>query len=93
MYDSIFTNRFDLHTLSLIEDIFVILIMYTFIKVLLLSSLIELIWPTQFFNKRNSTITTNTSVKQRVYTDFLNKLKHHQKTLYKLFGSVFNKTV
>ena len=43
MFDFIFLNNFDLYLSSIQEDIFVIIIMYVFIKMVLLSSIVELI--------------------------------------------------
>ena len=43
MFDFIFLNNFDLYLSSIQEDIFVVIIMYIFIKMVLLSSVVELI--------------------------------------------------
>jgi hypothetical protein len=43
MFDFIFLNNFDLYLSSTQEDIFVVLIIYIFIKMILLSSIVELI--------------------------------------------------
>jgi len=68
-----YINIFDKHIYSILEDIFIILMLYTFIKLILLSSLVELIWPTQFFNKRNSNSVT--SFRLRTLVEIFNKLR------------------
>lgn len=72
MFEFIF-NNFDLHLYSVLEDIFVIIMLYSFIKLTVLSSIIELVWPTQFFNKRNSMGVV--SFRLRSYTETLLKLR------------------
>ena len=73
MFELLFSDRLDMYVYSLLEDIFVVLMLYSFIKLVLLSSLVELIWPTQFFNRRHS---MNTSTfRLRTYTEVLLKLR------------------
>jgi hypothetical protein len=43
MFELIFSNRFDMYMYSILEDIFVVLMLYSFIKLVVLSSLVELI--------------------------------------------------
>lgn len=73
MFEFIFSNKFDIYLYSILEDVFVVLMLYSFIKLILLSSLVELIWPTQFFNRRNSMGVTN--FRLRTYTEVLLKLR------------------
>lgn len=73
MFELLFSGKFDTHVYSVLEDVFVVLMLYSFIKLILLSSLVELIWPTQFFNRKNSMGVTNTRL--RTYTEVLLKLR------------------
>ena len=82
MFDFIFLNNFDLYLSSIQEDIFIVLIMYIFIKMVLLSSIVELIWPTQIFNRKNS---TNTNIfRLRTFTETLLKLRCLKKNFFVL---------
>ena len=73
MFELLFSGKFDLYIYSILEDVFVVLMLYSFLKLILLSSLVELIWPTQFFNRRNSMgITTS---RLRTYTEVFLKLR------------------
>ena len=73
MFDFIFLNNFDLYLSSIQEDIFVVIVMYIFIKMVLLSSIVELIWPTQMFNRKNSTNVI--CFRMRTFTETLLKLR------------------
>jgi hypothetical protein len=73
MFEFLFSNKFDLYMYSILEDIFVVLMLYSFIKLVVLSSIVELIWPTQFFNRRNSMGVVN--FRLRTYTEVLLKLR------------------
>ena len=74
MFELLFSGKLDVYMYSILEDVFVVLMLYSFIKLVLLSSLIELIWPTQFFNRRNSMGVT-TGLRLRTYTEVLLKLR------------------
>ena len=74
MFELLYSSKLDAYMYSILEDVFVVLMLYSFIKLVLLSSLIELIWPTQFFNRRNSMGVT-TSLRLRTYTEVLLKLR------------------
>ena len=78
MFELLFSDKFDMYLYSVLEDVFVVLMLYSFIKLILLSSLVELIWPTQFFNRRNSMGVTN--YKLRTYTEVLLKLRQSNTT-------------
>ena len=73
MLELLFSGIFDMHLYSMLEDIFVVLMLYSFIKLILLSSIVELIWPTQFFNKRHSSGVV--SFRLRTYVEALLKLR------------------
>jgi hypothetical protein len=62
---------FDFYLYNFVEDIFIICMIYNFLKLLILGLLSELVWPTQFFNRRNFIGTSN--IHKRVYTEFLSK--------------------
>ena len=73
MFELLFSDKFDMYLYSVLEDVFVVLMLYSFLKLILLSSLVELVWPTQFFNRRNSMgITTS---RLRTYTEVFLKLR------------------
>lgn len=74
MFDIFFFKNFDDYIYNILEDIFVVIMIYSFIKLVVLSSIVELIWPTQFFNRKNTT-TTN-SFRLRTYTESILKLKN-----------------
>lgn len=73
MFELLYSFKFDLYMYSVLEDIFVVLMLYSFIKLVILSSVVELIWPTQFFNRRNSMGVVN--LRLRTYVEFLLKLR------------------
>ena len=83
MFELLFSGKFDIYFYSMLEDIFVVLMLYSFIKLVLLSSIIELIWPTQFFNRRNSMGVT--SLRLRTYTEVLLKLRSSNSTFSYFF--------
>lgn len=72
MFELLFFGKFDIYAYSMSEDILVVLMMYSFLKLILLSSIFELIWPTQFFNRRNSSSVVN--YRLRTYTETVLKL-------------------
>lgn len=78
MFELLFSGKLDIYMYSILEDVFVVLMLYSFIKLVLLSSIVELIWPTQFFNRRNSMGVT--SLRLRTYTEVLLKLRSSQTT-------------
>lgn len=54
------------------EEIIIVFLFYNFIKLLIFSSVFELIWPTHFFNRRNN---FNSVLKFRNFNETLLKLK------------------
>ena len=80
MFDFVFLNKFDLYLSSIQEDIFVVIIMYVFIKMVVLSSIVELVWPTQIFNRKNSTSVV--SFRLRTFTETILKLRCLKKNFF-----------
>ncbi len=80
-----FFNFLDYKIFS-IDELISILLFYNFFKLLVFSSLVELIWPTQYFNRKNN---INYRVfRYRTYTEFFLKLRNTS-----TFSKIFNKTV
>jgi hypothetical protein len=78
-----FLNYFDYKIFS-IDELITILLFYNFFKLLVFSSLVELIWPTQFFNKKNNI--HYQIFRFRSYVEFILKLRS-----VNLFYRVFSK--
>lgn len=72
-----FYNYFNL------EDFLVIMYCYIFFKFLIIATLFELIWPTQYFNRKH--ITGYQNYRLRTYTESLLKLKNYN-NLYSIFN-------
>jgi hypothetical protein len=58
---------------SAFDHMLTIFMMYSFLKLLLLSSLLELIWPTHFFNKRHNF--NSNSLKNRNFLETMLKVR------------------
>ncbi len=69
--DYFYLNILDFYVYSFLEDIFIICMVYNFLKLLILGLLSEMVWPTQFFNRRNFIGTSN--IHKRVYTEYFTK--------------------
>ena len=54
-----------------IENIILVLILYFFFKTLIMSSILELVWPTHLFNKKNNFSYSN--VKNKLFLEILLK--------------------
>ena len=54
-----------------VEEIIIIFMFYNFIKIIIFGSIFELIWPTQFFNKRHNL----NKIKYRDFIETILKLK------------------
>ena len=67
-------NSFNYYFVLLFEDILLIFIVYNFFKLLMFNLIVELIWPTQFFNKKNNI--NFISYRLRSYTEYLLKLRN-----------------
>lgn len=81
-----FFNNFNFYfnfKLFSVEEIIVIFIFYNFIKTLIFGSLLELIWPTQFFNRRHNI----KNLRFRTFVEVVSKLKINNN-----FYNVFNKS-
>jgi len=66
-----FNYFFNLY-LAFSEEIIIVFLFYNFIKLLIFSSVFELIWPTQFFNKRNNFLSL---LKFRNFNEYFTKLR------------------
>lgn len=67
------------------EDFIVIVLLYNFIKFLIMSAVHELIWPTQFFNRRHTT--GYSFIRFRTFTETILKLRSFTKmtSLFNLY--------
>jgi len=65
------------------EDLIVVFLLYNFFKYLIICTMVELIWPTQFFNRKHTL--GFQIVKFRTYTETILKLRN-----YNSFYYVFN---
>lgn len=63
---------FNFYYSNFIEDLLVILLIYNFIKLLIISIINELTWPTHYFNKKHNI--GFTYYKLRTYFETINKL-------------------
>ena len=70
------------------EDLFTIMLLYNFIKYLIVITLNELVWPTQFFNRRH--VISYNSYKFRTFTEYILKLKGYTSYTYILNLFFFN---
>ncbi len=83
MLDFLFFKVLEIHINNFLAETFVILMTYFFVKMLILTSLMELIWPTQFFNRRHS-MGVN-SYRLRTYTETIMKLYTNHFSFNKIF--------
>ena len=74
--------------LFFVEEIIVVFIFYNFIKLIVFNSIVELIWPTQFFNRKHTS--SYQLVRFRTFTETISKLRliNH---LYNTFNKSFLK--
>ena len=78
---TIFFEKFNLHSIFLsLDNFLLILFIYTFYKNILISSIFELIWPTQIFNKKNNI--NFTSLKKKSFIEFFLKIKEYNKFIF-----------
>jgi hypothetical protein len=81
MSEYLFTLNFlNFYKNFLWEDFIVVLLLYNFIKYLIMCAMIELIWPTQFFNRRHNT--GYQAFRLRTYTETLLKLRGYSSFFY-----------
>ena len=78
MFELLYSSKLDAYMYSILEDVFIVLMLYSFLKLILLSSVVELIWPTQFFNRRH--LVSITTFRLRAYTEVFLKLRLVQTT-------------
>ena len=78
MFELLYSSKLDAYMYSILEDVFIVLMIYSFLKLILLSSVVELIWPTQFFNRRH--LVSITTFRLRTYTEVFLKLRLVQTT-------------
>lgn len=71
-----------------LEDILVVFLLYSFFKYLIICSIVELIWPTQYFNRKNNIGTQ--IIRFRVYTEVLLKLRNFS-TFFYIFNVILLK--
>jgi len=67
------------------EEIVIIFLFYNFIKSIIFGSIVELIWPTQFFNRRHN---ISTDLKYRSFTETIVKLRNNNHN-YNVFNLTF----
>jgi len=87
---NIINNYFNFYFLFS-EEIIIIFLFYNFMKLLIFSSIFELIWPTHFFNRRNN---FSSILKFRGFTETLLKLKSDfliKRSFNKIFFNYFFK--
>ena len=85
----IFFQNFEIFNIFLyLDNVLLILFIYTFFKTILISSIFELIWPTQFFNKKNNLNFKN--YKNKSFIEFLLKIKNFNKYIF-IFNTFFFK--
>lgn len=63
-----------------LEDILVVLLLYNFFKYVIMCSIVELIWPTQFFNRKNNI--GYQVLRFRTYTETILKLRNYSSFFY-----------
>lgn len=57
------------------EDFIVVLLLYNFFKYLIMCTMIELVWPTQYFNRRHNI--SYERMRFRTYTEVILKLSNY----------------
>ena len=84
-----FLNNFNYYIqlkLFFVEEIVIIFLFYNFIKLIIFGSIVELVWPTQFFNRKHSS--SYQLIRFRTFTETLVKLRPINYNY-----NVFNKTL
>lgn len=72
------------------EDVLVVFLFYNFFKYLITCSILELIWPTQYFNRKNNI--GFQVLRFRTYSEFLLKLRNYS-SYYFLYNKFFLKNL
>ena len=73
-----------------LEDILVVLLLYNFFKYVIMCSIVELIWPTQFFNRKNNI--GYQVLRFRTYTETVLKLRNYSSFFYLFNVFLLNNT-
>lgn len=81
---------FNFYTNWNFEDIIVVFLLYNFFKYLIMCSIIELIWPTQFFNRKNNI--GYQLIRFRTYSETILKLRNYS-TFYYVFNLFLIKNI
>lgn len=81
-------NYFIQLKLFFIEEIIVIFMFYNFIKLIIFNSLVELIWPTQYFNRKHGS--SQQILRFRTFTETVSKLRL-KNYYYRSFNKAFIK--
>ena len=71
-----FFNDFNFYIqlkLFFLEEIVIIFMFYNFIKLIIFNSIVELIWPTQFFNRKHGSL--HQLLRFRSFTETVSKLR------------------
>jgi hypothetical protein len=63
-----------------LEDVLVVLLLYNFFKYVIMCTIVELIWPTQFFNRKNNI--GYQVLRFRTYTETILKLRNYSSFFY-----------
>ena len=86
-----FLNDFNYYIhlkLFFVEELIVIFLFYNFIKLIIFGAVVELVWPTQYFNRKHSS--SYQLIKFRTFTETLIKLRPNYDR-YSTFNKVFIK--
>lgn len=73
-----------------LEDVLVVILLYNFFKYIIMCSIVELIWPTQFFNRKNNI--GYQVIRFRTYTETVLKLRDYS-SFYYLFNIFMLKNI
>lgn len=79
-------NYFNFYENFLWEDMLVVFLLYNFFKYLIVSIVVELIWPTQMFNRKH--LIGYDVLKYRTYTEYILKLRNFT-PYYSVFNSYY----
>jgi hypothetical protein len=81
-------NFFINFKLFFVEELIVVFMFYNFVKLIIMGSIVELIWPTQFFNRRHST--GFSAIRYRTLTETVIKLRRKSR-FYKAINKILYK--
>jgi hypothetical protein len=89
MFESYLLDIFNFYFISFFEDFLIVLMIYNFLKLLVIGVIHELVWPTHYFNKKHNI--GYSSYKLRTYTEYLLKLKNNNTFFYIYYMWFFKK--